>query len=690
LLELPRGLTATQLAGGFGLLNVDTLPGRIEQSFLSRIKNLSEQTRMLLLIAAAEPTGDPALLWRAAERMGIDAETALQNGTGGLLVFDGRVIFRHPLVRSAVYRSAADEDRRAVHRALAEVSEVQTDPDRRAWHLASATAGPDESVAAELERSAGRAQLRGGLAAAAAFLERSVTLTVDTSRRADRALAAADAALGAGDLDTAQKLLDIAERDAQSELQRVRAHLGRSHVTFAAGYNNEAPPMLLEAAQRLEPFDMDLSRGTYLVAWASAAFGAGHRDSLMAISQAMKGLPVPDGRDPRALDLVLEGYARLMTGSRSDALPTLRKAMSTLIDAPPPDLLKWGWAANGLFALLWEDRLLAEWPAKVVEEVRRAGMLSELPVYLHALGMPLVSGGDFAAAATIVAEYEAVAAATGVPMASHTKLLLAAMRGRESEAAPLIAATIEEAAVSGQLTGAETAHWVAAILHNGLARYEQALTAAQNAQNANVITIQWALPELVEAAARVGDDTAAHGALDDLTDAAEPCDTDWAQGILARSRALLSDDAAADGLYREAIERLGRTRLRPDLARAHLLYGEWLRRDRQRAKARTHLRTAYEMFTSIGMEAFAERARRELLATGETVSKRKNPASASEELTPQEQQIALLVRDGLTNPEVGARLFVSPRTVEWHLRKIFTKLGISSRRQLPGVLPGGE
>ncbi|TYC14709.1 AAA family ATPase [Actinomadura syzygii] len=690
LLELPRGLTVTQMAGGFGLLHDETLPGRIEQSFLARIEGLPEETRLLLLIAAAEPTGDPALVWGAAERLGIVPATALASGTDGLAEFDARVVFRHPLVRSAVYGAARPKDRRAVHLALAEVTDPQADPDRRAWHLASAVTMPDEIVATELERSAERARARGGLATAAAFLQRSVALTADAGRRAERALGGADAALWAGDLDAARELADIADRDAQAEFQRVRAHLVRSHVTFASGFNNEAPPMLLAAARRLEPFDPGLARETYLVAWGSASFGAANRDSLVAISRAMRDLPVPAGA-PSTLDLVIRGYALLITDGRAAALPTLREALAALTDLPLRDVLKWGWAACGLTGLLWEDRIMPEVPARAVEEVRAAGALSELPIYLHAWGIPVVLTGDFATAEAIVAQADAATAATGVPMTQHTRLLLTAMRGRQSEAVPLIAATTEEASASGQLNGVASAQRAAALLYNGLADHERAFSAAQaNFQSANVLSSQWALPELVEAAARVGDVAAALAALDELTDAAEPCDTDWAQGILTRCRALLSDDDTADALYREAIERLGRTLLRPELARAHLLYGEWLRRSGRRVEARTHLRTAYEAFTSIGMEAFAERARRELLATGETVRKRRNETAVSEELTAQERQIALLVRDGLSNPEVGARLFISPRTVEWHLRKIFVKLGISSRRQLPDALPRGE
>ncbi|MGW0198011.1 ATP-binding protein [Nonomuraea sp. NPDC003201] len=690
LLELPRELGVTRMAGGFGLLDADTLPGRIEQSFLARIEGLPEQTRLLLLVAAAEPVGDPSLVWRAAERLGVTPATVLASGTDGLLSFDVRVIFRHPLVRSAVYRSAREEDRRAVHLALAEVTDARTDPDRRAWHLASATAGPDEAVAAELERSADRAQARGGLAAAAAFLQRSVELTIDTSRRVDRAVAAADASLKAGDLDAARRFVGIADGDAQSEYQRARSHLVRSMITFAAGLDKEAPPMLLTAAQRLESFDMDLARETYLIAWCTAALATADADSVMAISRAMRELSHPPG-GPRALDLVIEGYALLITDDRSAAVPRLRKAMAALKDHPVRDFLKWGWAACSASPILWDERGMRELFTRVVAEVRTAGALTELPLYLSGLGTMTVLNGEFADAAAIVVESEAVDAETGVPMAQYTKLFLAAMRGKEAEASALIAAAIEQAGADGQLNAVAGAQWAAAALYNGLARYEQALPVAQAAAGtANLILSQWVLPELVEAAARVGDHTVGRGALDGMADAAEPCDTDWARGLLARCRALLSDDAAADRLYREAIERLERTLLRPDLARAHLLYGEWLRQNRQPAEARAQLRTAYEMFVSIGMEAFAERARRELLATGETIRRRKNEASTSDELTAQEQQIALLVRDGLTNPEVAARLFLSPRTVEWHLRKVFTKLGISSRRQLGDALSRGE
>jgi DNA-binding CsgD family transcriptional regulator len=687
LLELPRGLTVTEIAGGFGLLHTGALPGRIEQGYLTRIAELPEPSRLLLLVAAAEPVGDPTLVWAAADRLGVTPATALNGDTEGLLSFDVRVVFRHPLVRSAVYRAAQDEDRRAVHLALAAETDPRLDPDRRAWHLAAGTGGPDEAVAAALERSAGRAQARGGLAAVAAFLQRSVGLTADAARRAERAVAAADASLRAGDLAAARRFVDLAERDAQDDGLRARAQLVRGYLAFAAGFNREAPTMLLVAAQRLESFDPQLARETYLLAWAAAVFAAADGTSQLAISQAIRALPPPEG-SPRTMDLVLAGCALLVTDGRDAASPVLRRAMVALGDELAHDLPRWGWAACGVSPALWDDELMCETSARAVDVVRRVGALTELPIYLGSWGIATSLTGELATAAAIVAEAEAVATVTGMPIAPHTKLLLTAMRGREAEATALIAATVEWAGADGQLMGVTCAHWAAALLNNGLGQFEEAIQSARASTRISELFVSvWVLPELVEAAVRVGDDQIARSALERLTAAAQSCDTDWAQGILARCQAQLSDEDAAEPRYREAVERLSRTRLRPDLARAHLLYGEWLRRRARRVEARDQLRTAFEMFVAIGMDAFAERARRELVACGETVRRREPEASLSDALTAQERQIALLVRDGLSNSEVGARLFLSPRTVEWHLSKIFAKLGVSSRRQLRDALP---
>jgi DNA-binding CsgD family transcriptional regulator len=690
LLELPHGLTATQLAGGFGLLGAQALTGRIEESFVRRLDLLSADGRLLLLAAAAEPTGDPLLLWRAAERLGLGPADAEAAEAQGLMAVGGRVTFRHPLVRSALYRSATPENRRAVHLALAEVTDRESDPDRRAWHLAAAAIGPDEQVAVELERSAGRAQARGGLAAAAAFLRRAMALTSDPALRADRALAAAQASLQAGEFDAALALAAAAEAGRVDEFHRARVDLLRAQVAFISFDGSDAPRLLLTAATRLEPFDLALARDTYLTAWGASLVAAQvSGDGVLAdICRAVRALPPPD--DPRPLDLLLDGLAMLTTEGHAAATPTLRRAARALADLPVRDVLLWGWIAASASAVLWDIEGMRANSAREVQLLRDAGALAALPSSLNNLAIATAWTGDFAGAASLIAENDSAAAATGSRQAPFALLRVRALQGREAEAAGPIASAIE-LAPGGQGMASAWAHWAAAVLYNGLGRYDQAQSAATAATtDARNWWSMWVLPELVEAAVRAGDAETARDAFDRLVKTTQPVRAEFARGVEARCRALLSGGAAADRLYREAIERLGRTRLRPELARAHLLYGEWLRRENRRGDARERLRTAHQMLTAIGMEAFAERARLELQAAGEKV--RKRTAGARDDLTVQERQVARLARDGLSNPEIGARLYLSARTVEWHLRNVFAKLGIRSRRELPGALaaaPGG-
>jgi DNA-binding CsgD family transcriptional regulator/tetratricopeptide (TPR) repeat protein len=692
LLELPRGLSPAELAGGFGLPGAAPLAGRIEDSFARQLDALPDETRRLLQLAAADPSGDRSLVWRAARRLGIPVQAGAPAVEAGLVEFDGRVRFRHPLARSAAYRSASLSDRQQLHAALAEATDPQADPDRRAWHRAQAAAGPDEDVAAELERSAGRAQARGGMAAAAAFLERSVALTADPARHAERILAAAQASMQAGAFGKALELLATAEGGALDEFQSARVDLLRGHVTFASGLVSDAPPLLLKAARRLEPFDLELARETYLTAWRAAGM-AGHlagASVLVEICRAARALPPPPG-DPRPLHVLLDGLALLGTDGRAAATPTLQRAAKALAGIPVEDVLRWGWMAADASALVWDFEGVCAISARQVQLARDAGALAQLPIHLSALALARAWIGDFAGAAVLVAEIDSVAAATGNRFPPYMALRLWAMQGREAEASAAIASATEQAAAGGRGMAATTAYWAAAVLYNGLARYEEAAAAARQATSdtLNPWMSMWALPELVEAAARGGDAELARDALARLAETTQPCGTDPALGIEARCWALLSDGAAADGLYREAIARLSRTRLRPELARAHLVYGEWLRREQRRVDARTQLRAAHDQFTSIGMEAFAERARRELIATGEKVRKRSSETRG--QLTPQEEQIAGLARDGLSNPEIGARLFLSARTVEWHLRKVFIKLGIVSRHELKAALaPDGH
>jgi DNA-binding CsgD family transcriptional regulator len=693
LIELPRGLTVTQLAGGFGLPDAQALSGRIEANFAARMARLPEETRLLLLIAAAESVGDPLLVWLAAERLDVGSSAAAGAEAEGLLTIAERVTFRHPLVRSAVYRSATPEERRAVHLALADVTDVEADPDRRAWHLAAAALGPDEAVASELELSSGRAQARGGLAASAAFLQRSVALTRDPARRADRALDAARVSLHAGEFEVGLRLVGTAETGSLDEFQRARAMLLRGQIAFAAGHGSDAPPLLLKAAKQVEPLDVALARETYLDAWGAALFAgrAAIAGNLLEASRAARALPVSP--DPRPSDLLLEGLATLVIEGRTAAAPMLSRATRAFAaqDLPTEENFRWGWLTTVPANILWDEQ---SWHAINVRQLRLArdaGALARLPIDLTAMAVLVAWRGDLTQAAAVVAEIDAVVEATKTRIAPFGAMLLAALRGREAEAAPLMEAAADGAAAGGQGIGAQYADWVAGILFNGLGRYEQALAAARRAcaDRPELFLAAWALPELIEAAVRTGNDQEAVEGLDRLTVATAAAGTDWALGIAARARALVSRGDPAEPCYREAIERLGRTQMRTELARAHLLYGEWLRRQSRRIDARAQLRTAHDMLADMGMTAFGERARRELLATGETVRRHRVDATR-DQLTPQERQIALLARDGLSNPEVGARLFLSPRTVEWHLRKVFAKLAISSRKELRDALRASE
>jgi DNA-binding CsgD family transcriptional regulator len=683
LLELARSMTAPERAGGYALPAAADVPTQVEEQYLRRVDALPEATRLLVLLAAADPLGDATLLWRAADLLSVAATAAAPAAAAGLLEIDDHVRFRHPLVRSAVYRAASPDDRQRAHRALAEVSDPELDADRRAWHLATAASGPDEDIAVELERSAGRAQTRGGLAAAGAFLQRAVALTEDSPRRAERALAAARVSVQAGAFDTALGLVATAEVETLDESQSAQADLLRGHVALASGGVSEAARLLLRAASRLESSDPRLARETYLAAMG-AAFLASQRAILEEICRALQALP-PGAGPPAALDLLLEGLALLTSEGHASATPTLQRAATALADIPVEDVLRWGWMATAASNAVWDNDGALAISTRQVRLVRDAGALAELPLYLAAFALASAWTGDLPGAASAVAEADSVAAATGSGSHPGALLRVLALQGRDAEALAAIERTIEQAAVGAQGL-APYAYWAAAVLHNGRGRYEEATAAARRATPNPVehwVSV-WVLPELVEAAARAGDAELACDALERLVQTTQPCATDAALGLEARSRALVTDDAAAEELYREAIDRLSRTQLRPEVARARLVFGEWLCHERRLADAREQLRAADGMFATIGMEAFAERGRRALLAAGAKVPKQ--TVETYDQLTPQEGQIARLARGELTNAEIGAQLFLSPRTVEWHLHKVFAKLRISSRSDLRAAL----
>jgi DNA-binding CsgD family transcriptional regulator len=690
LIELPRVWKDGDLAGGFGLPDSQPISDKTEQSYARRISSLPGDTRLLVLTAAAEPLGDAVLLQRAAEMLDLDMAAAAPAIDAGLLKVGGRVQFTHPLARSAVYRSAATADRRRVHGVLASVTNPDTDPDRRAWHRTRAAAGPDEDVAAELERSAGHARARGGLAAAAAFLQRAAALSSDPGRRAERALAAAKANLNAGKFDAARDLLASAETGSLDEFQQAQVDILRGQIAMFSTLSSDASASLLKAAHRLERLDMGLARETYLDAWFAALIaGRGSAGaSLLDVSRAARSAPDLAGT-ARPSDLLLDSLAMLMTDGRRAAAPLLEQTTATFTDKACPEeaILRWNWLAVMVAWTLWDDDSAYTLCARALGALRDTGALARLHIELSVFAVAALRCGDFANTARAIAEIDAAAGATGTGVASYLPMMLAAYRGREAEARVLIGTVTTDALAAGQGMVIERCNFAQAVLCNGLGQYEEALAAAQAASDyqPDMYLSSWAAVELLEAATRAGQPSAAKAALERVLEATALMPNDAAQGIAARSRALLSGGETADRLYREAIDRLGRSRLRPELARAHLLYGEWLRREGRRVDARGHLRAAHDQLTTIGMEAFAERARIELLATGEKVRKRTDETRA--DLTAQELQIARLAREGFSNPEIGARLFISPRTVEWHLRKVFAKLGISSRRHLRGRMP---
>jgi len=685
LLELPRGSTAGELAGGFALPETRPLAGQIEHSFVTRVGSLPEQTQRLLLIAAAEPLGDAVLLQRAADQLGIAGDAKVPAEEQGLIEFGARVRFRHPLVRSAAYRAGSAADRRSVHRALAEVTDPQADPDRRAWHRAHAAAAPDEDVAADLEHSAERARSRGGVAAAAAFLERAVSLTADPGLRAARALAAAQGKFEAAAYDDADALIAAAQIGPLDDLLQAEVARLQAQIVFARNRGSDAPPLLVDAARQLEPLDSRLARETYLEALAAAIFAGGlcTHPTIREIAETARAAPAQPS-PPHPSDLLLDGIATRFTDGYRAAVAPLRSALEVFRrHAADGDasVTRWFVLAWLLAGELWDDALQDELATRAVRLSRDSGTLGQLPIALAYRAGVHLNAGEFSAASALIDEADSITGATGHAPLKFASGLLVVWRGDDATAQNLFAAALANARRRGEGRGISQLSYFSAILHNGLGRYDEALADARTACEHDELGVRgFALVELIEAAVRGTAPEVAAEAVRELEERTVAADTDWALGILARSRALLASDETADVLYREAIERLGRGRIAVHLSRAHLLYGEWLRRQNRRLDAREQLRIAHDTFHAMGAEAFAERARRELLATGETARPRSAAASAA--LTPQEAQIARLAADGHTNPEIGSELFISARTVEYHLSKVYTKLGFSSRREL--------
>lgn len=688
LLQLPRGLKAEEMAGGFGIYGAGALSTRIEQSFRRRLEPMPAATRRLLLVAAAEPGQDAGVIWRAAERLGAgpdDAEPAIADG---FATFGGQVRFCHPLARSTVYKAALADERRAAHRALAGVTDSATDPERRAWHRANAASGLDEDIASDLERSAGLAHARGGRAAAAAFQERAAELTPDPQRRAERALTAAWSKYEAGSPERALRLLAIAEAGSSQDVLRARAQLLRARVTSRL-VPRDGAGMLLAAAERLEAFDRTLARETYRDAFYAAqiAGGLGRGATMRTVALATRASRSVRTSDT-ACDRILDGLATIIVDGYPEGAPKVQEAVAVFRDADltVEPVLPWLPLVGRLALDVWDMESVRVLSEELIAFARRQGALNVLHTALLLGAAHKLFTGDLTAVQAIADEGALISDVTTIPKPPYGLVLLAAWRGDQDELDGILNEATPSATARGEGQWLTNTGWVLAVLNNGLGRYDRALLAAeQGAQQPSGLSIaNWSMVELVEAAARSGRPERAAGAVRHLTEMAEACGTDWIHGVAARARALIAEGPVAETEYAAAIEHLGRTPLRTELARARLVYGEWLRRENRRSDARAQLRQAHAMLEEIGAIAFAERARRELAATGETVH---TEARGNQmELTPQELQIARLAAEGRTNSEIATQLFVSPRTIEWHLRKIFGKLRVTSRRDLSGAL----
>lgn len=694
LLELPRGLTAAELAGGFAVPETTPLASHLEETFQGRVQQLPDDTRRLALLAAAEPLGDPALLWRAATVLGLGFDAARAAEQSQLLAVGTQVEFRHPLVRSAIYRLASPEDRRAAHAALADATDEAVDPDRRAWHRAQAAGGPDEEVAAALERAADRAQARGGLAAAAALLERATLLTPDPERWVARALVTARTTYAAGAADAALALVSAIEARPLTQLQRATLAVLRAQITFTLRESGaSASAGLLDAARQLATVDPAAARVTYLEA-AEAATYAGRLAAASGIAEtyAAAAAAPPAPAPPRDVDLLLDGLVAYGAGDVETASRAFQRALAALTDpaTSTAEGMRWLWLAGHVAIAVYDEGCWLALADRQIQLAREAGALTVLPFALNSAAGLRVLTGEFAQAEALLAEAAAISTATGSAPMAHPRPVLLAWRGELTEATQVIDVIVGDARLRGDGRQLTLAEYATAVLHNGLGAYDVAFAAAeQAARHDEVGMTERVLLELVEAATRVDRRDVAEEALARLRPRTRAAGTPWALGAEACCAALVEeDDAEAERLFRASIEHYGACRILGHRARAHLLFGEWLRRRRRRADARDHLRQAYDAFTTMGAEAFADRARKELEATGEHA--RARAEDTRDQLTAQEAQVARLAAAGASNQDIAGQLFISASTVAYHLRKVFRKLDITSRLQLTDALADGQ
>jgi len=690
LLELPRSWTTAELVEGFS--ESERVPGdlQLERAFAKRLGDLPVDTRRLLTLAAAEPKGDPALLWSAAKEMGLDWRAAGAAEAQGLAEFSQHVHFRHPLVRAAAYRTAPLKDRLAAHVALAAATDPVDDPDRRAWHRASSTVAQDECIALELQQSAERARARGGLVAAAAMLERAAALTPDPRLRDERTLAAARAQRAAGALQSALRLLDTLDRAPRSDLLSAYVERLRGKIAFDQKRGAEAAELLLSAAGRLRRLDLTMARETQFEALAAAVWSAPQCGNDLVRKAAAAALELPTGADGGSTsDLLMRGLATRITEGYATAAPLLQGALEAARGhhsaAADLDDLLW-LAGNRMAGMLaaesWDfetSRLLAQ---RQVNATREAGALVQLQFALNFLANNVVLAGDVHTAEALVDEERWLATITGVPPVAYGGLLVEACREDPSLSAPMVQAALAAATKQGEGRVVAFLHYVNAVLNNGLGRHRDALLSARRVIEGDTLGYQsFAIGELAEAAFRVGDRDQLRASLTWMGVRVEATPTSWALGMWARVQAFNEHSAAAEALYLQALEHFADTPLRVEVARSHLLLGEWLHRQGMKERASEHLGEALDAFRELGLRAFAKRARRGLVAT-----QRRRPHPLIDDpgvhLTQKELEIAELAQRGLSNREIGARLYLSHRTVEWHLGNVFAKVRVASRRQL--------
>lgn len=680
--ELHSAAPPARLAGGFQEPALSDVSDRVQREYRHRAEGLPEDSRMLLLIAAADPTGDPTLLWLAAAHAGIAPEWAAPAESTGLIEIGTRVRFRHPLVRSAVYGSASEPSRRSAHAALASATDPTSEPDRRAWHAAQAASGVDERVADELEQSAARAKTRGGYAAAGAFLLRATQLTPDPTVRAGRALDAGHALHEAGASETALDLLATIDASLLSGVQRARLALLRAQIMFRLTRHPDVPQMLCDAARDMSAFDPDRAHEVRLHALDAALVLGGPAHEIAEDVLAAPSLE----NAVRPIDRLLHGLSLTMARGFAEGVPALRDSLESLCDPArsgtrDEQYRSWLWLAARSAVGILNDDLAHRLAAVNVRSAREAGSLAGLTSALNFQANILALGGELARAGELAAQSTTISESTGGAVMRHAVMIVSAWRGDAAEVARLHDLTVQDPRNPPEGAEVALASYAMAVVHNALGGYAKAQRAAATACACVALSLSSVgLAELVEASARGGAPRVAAQALEELRVRADACDTAWARGLEARSRALTIMGPAAEPHHLSAIESLEASRMSGEAARAHLVYGEWLRREGRRQQARDELRLAHDRLSHIGAEAFAARAARELRATGERP--RRRTTQSADDLTAQELQIARHVATGATSREVGAQLFLSPRTVDAHLRSIYRKLGIRSRREL--------